>query len=164
MEYPYDSITFKQIHELLGKYVKVKLFTSHRTTKTEILDGYLYTIDPITKTLVLLKKKEISNVNQNQIKEKEQEKEKRNAEPIDKYQIIVIMESIIQNLLVIKSLINYLNKNKIDYVTQPDQLPIKIYNNKVEILPPYTQSCIKSDDYGSKDIAINHIKRWWDEK
>ena len=55
MEYPYNSLTFKQIHELLGKYIKVHLLSGIKTTNTTSLEGFLYTIDPVTKTLVLLK-------------------------------------------------------------------------------------------------------------
>jgi len=59
MEYPYESISFKQIHDLLGKYLKVHLLSGFKTTKTESLEGYLYTVDPVTKTLVLLKVRKI---------------------------------------------------------------------------------------------------------
>jgi len=55
-------------------------------------------------------------------------------------------------------------KNKIDYTTEPKELSIKIYNDKVEITPPYTQSCIQSTNYGSKNLALYHIKKWWNEK
>ncbi|OUM66721.1 hypothetical protein PIROE2DRAFT_5928 [Piromyces sp. E2] len=93
MDYPYDSITFKQIHDLLGKYLKVQLLSGFKTTKTESLEGYLYTIDPITKTLVLLKEKDNSEI------EKEEKKEESDNN-INNYQIIVIMKSVIQNISV----------------------------------------------------------------
>ncbi|ORX76383.1 hypothetical protein BCR32DRAFT_296266 [Anaeromyces robustus] len=230
MEYPYKTITLKEINDILGKYIIVNLLSSFKTTKTSSLEGYLYTIDPITKTLVLLKEKENAEEKE---KEKEQgiikkEKEEKEEEKEEKeedeeitistditetinntknknknknkknYQIIVIMESVIQTLLInndIKplteneismiipnqedilyiekkdmienlkdSLIQYLEKNKIDYTTSVDELSIKIYNDKVEILPPYTESCIKSENYGSKNLAVYHIQKWWKEK
>jgi len=57
MEYPYNKLTFKQIHELIGKYIEVHLLSGNKTTSTTTLNGFLYTIDPVTKTLVLLKVK-----------------------------------------------------------------------------------------------------------
>jgi len=201
MEYTYDTLSLKQIHECLGKYVKVHLLTGFKTTTTASLEGYLYTIDPITKTLVLLKEKKVTEDSQVPDMEKEgntrEKDQEENGKFINKYQILVIMRSIIQTLCVVNeikplsnekiktivpnqdivylektdsienlknSLIEYLQKNKIDYNTQPEELSIKIYNDNVEILPPYTQSSIKSENYGSKNLAIYHIKKWWNEK
>jgi hypothetical protein len=136
----------------------------------------------------------------NEENEKRNHKKKgfiENLDPLNSYQIIVIMKSVIKTLSIISeveplsnefldklipdqniiylekadsiqnlkdSLIQYLEKNKIDYTTEPKELSIKIYNDKVEITPPYTQSCIQSTNYGSKNLALYHIKKWWNEK
>jgi len=108
MEYTYDTLSLKQIHECLGKYVKVHLLTGFKTTTTASLEGYLYTIDPITKTLVLLKEKKVTEDSQVPDMEKEgntrEKDQEENGKFINKYQILVIMRSIIQTLCVVNEI------------------------------------------------------------